>query len=270
MGYDDDYDDGWDFDYRDDDWYDDDDTPGVPYYGGYDNHSGPPVVTVLLALVFCIFLLIVGSFFVRRKTLPTPDNLVRVVVDGALYDLPEMAKKMRQIDSIDQEFWSLMEQIGQSGSMTLEEVANLANQEVGICGISKAFPPNVYRWCDLITKYSRAVGLNPNLVAALITVESGGNPTAYSHSGAVGLMQIMASDGIAATFVNSAGVPYFADRPTTSQLKDPEFNIKYGTKFLAGLVQRRGSLREALKSYGPMDYGYKYADLVLATMKKYT
>jgi hypothetical protein len=38
---------------------------------------------------------------------------------------------------------------------------------------------------------------------------------------------------------------------------------------LAGLVKHAGSLREALKAYGPMDVGYYYADKVLAIYKIY-
>jgi hypothetical protein len=38
---------------------------------------------------------------------------------------------------------------------------------------------------------------------------------------------------------------------------------------LAGLVRRTGSLRDALKSYGPMDVGYYYADKVLGIYQRY-
>ena len=93
--------------------------------------------------------------------------------------------------------------------------------------------------------------------------ESGGNPNAYSSSGAAGLMQIMPRDGIAAGFMCTNG-PCFADRPTTNELiNDPEGNIAYGTGMISGLIDRFGNTRDALKSYGPMDVGYYYADIVL-------
>jgi hypothetical protein len=38
---------------------------------------------------------------------------------------------------------------------------------------------------------------------------------------------------------------------------------------LAELVKRHGSLREALKAYGPMDRGYYYADKVLGLYSQY-
>jgi hypothetical protein len=38
---------------------------------------------------------------------------------------------------------------------------------------------------------------------------------------------------------------------------------------LSGLINKTGSLREALKSYGPADYGYNYADIVLALKARF-
>jgi soluble lytic murein transglycosylase-like protein len=106
------------------------------------------------------------------------------------------------------------------------------------------------------------------LIAALITQESAGKPDAYSHSGAVGLMQVMSRDGIAAKFQCKNG-PCFYDRPSMAELYDPEFNIQWGTQFLASLLARHGNIRDALKAYGPMDRGYEYADLVLSIYNRY-
>jgi soluble lytic murein transglycosylase-like protein len=99
-------------------------------------------------------------------------------------------------------------------------------------------------------------------------MESGGDPQAYSASGAVGLMQVMPRDGLAASFECING-PCFASRPTIDELLDPVFNVEYGTGMLSGLVARLGSEREALKAYGPMDVGYSYADRVLAIYESY-
>lgn len=137
------------------------------------------------------------------------------------------------------------------------------------CTLNRNFPVRVLRWCDLINEYSVDAGLPPNLIAALIWQESGGNPQAYSRSGAVGLMQVMPRDGIAASFV-CKGKPCFRDRPSVQELKDPRFNIQYGTKMLQALVELHGGdLREALKDYGPMDVEYTYADTVLALYDQY-
>lgn len=109
--------------------------------------------------------------------------------------------------------------------------------------------------------------LDPHLIAALILLESSGDPQAYSSSGAVGLMQVMPRDGIAASFQCARG-PCFADRPTIAQLQEPAFNVDYGAMLLRSNVDRYGSLRRALRSYGPLDMDYNYADLVLATYER--
>jgi soluble lytic murein transglycosylase-like protein len=131
------------------------------------------------------------------------------------------------------------------------------------CSLGSGFPENVRRWCELIQRYAGENSLDPNIIAAVMVQESGGNPQAYSHSGAVGLLQVMPRDGLSAAFQCING-PCFGSRPSMAELYNPEFNIRYGTGMLAGLVQRHGSLREALRYYGPGDAGYTYADKVLA------
>lgn len=136
------------------------------------------------------------------------------------------------------------------------------------CPISSAYPTEVLQWCDQIVHHAGLHGLDPNLIAALILQESGGNADAYSKSGAVGLMQVMPRDGLAAEFMCPNG-PCFANRPSMSELYDPSFNIEYGTRFLAGLINRYGNNRDALKAYGPANVGYYYADIVLAIYERY-
>ena len=137
------------------------------------------------------------------------------------------------------------------------------------CRVNPNFPDNIRQWCTQIMRHSEKNDLNPNLVAALIWQESGGNPTAYSKSGAVGLMQVMPRDGIASSFQCING-PCFINRPSISELQKPNFNIKYGTAMLASLLNKYGNMREALKYYGPMDVGYYYADKVLGIFNSYS
>ena len=122
--------------------------------------------------------------------------------------------------------------------------------------------PDIRRWCTPIMAAGTAYNLDPYLIAALMLQESGGHPDVISASGAVGLMQIMPRDGLAADFQCSSG-PCFAARPSIDQLKDPAFNIDYGARLLADNAVRTGSIREALRAYGPNDVGYRYADGVL-------
>jgi hypothetical protein len=160
-------------------------------------------------------------------------------------------------------------QITQSDASTSKSTEkSLSKSQSGECAVSERFPQTIRRWCNLITYYAAEHGLDPDLVAALVWLESGGNELAYSRSGAVGLMQIMPRDGKAASFMCANG-PCFRDRPSMEELRDPEFNIAWGTRFLAGLIRKKGNLREALKSYGPMDAGYSYSDKVLSIFNRY-
>ncbi len=143
-----------------------------------------------------------------------------------------------------------------------------ATQEVQACQVSSNFPRKILRWCEIITREANLTELPADLIAAVMLQESGGDEEAYSHSGAVGLMQVMPRDGIAASFECLNG-PCFASRPTIQELLEPGFNVEYGSHMLAGLVERLGSPREALKAYGPMDVDYRYADKVLAIYERY-
>jgi len=130
------------------------------------------------------------------------------------------------------------------------------------CDLANSYPAAIQQWCAPVTKYAHQNNLDPNLIAAVIEIESGGNPQAYSPSGAVGLMQIMPRDGIAAGFM-CGGASCFSSRPSTSELLNPDANIAYGARMLAGLIQRYGNTRDALYRYGPINDGYSYADRVL-------
>ncbi len=135
-------------------------------------------------------------------------------------------------------------------------------------GLSNQYPQSILQWSDIIADASAHHRLDPNLIAAIILEESNGDAQAYSHSGAVGLMQVMPRDGIAASFMCING-PCFTNRPSMQELFDPHYNIQYGTEMIAGLINKYGDLREALKSYGPRDMGYQYADQVLNTYSIY-
>jgi soluble lytic murein transglycosylase-like protein len=128
--------------------------------------------------------------------------------------------------------------------------------------LSDNFPENIQQWKHAIEECAAQNEIPADLVGAVILQESGGNPTAISSSGAIGLMQVMPKDGKAAEFLCAAG-PCFYDRPESEALFDPEFNIAFGCDYLSGLLERSGSTREALRLYGPMDVAYDYADIVL-------
>jgi soluble lytic murein transglycosylase-like protein len=145
---------------------------------------------------------------------------------------------------------------------------SIGGDQVTDCTLSSRFPESILRWCSLIQKHAFENELPPQLIAAVMLQESGGDPQAYSHSGAVGLLQVMPRDGIAATF-HCVNGPCFASRPTIAELQDPEYNIAFGTRMLAGLTRKHGSFREALHFYGPVGVEYSYADKVLVIYENY-
>jgi soluble lytic murein transglycosylase-like protein len=163
-------------------------------------------------------------------------------------------------------FWIATPQMAEA-SASLQESSGKSASETTSCSLAASYPESVRKWCGLIESYSSKSSLDANLVAAVILQESGGNPDAYSHSGAVGLMQVMPRDGLAGNFMCVNG-PCFASRPSMNELYDPEFNIAYGSRFLAGLNQKYGDIREALIAYGPKDVGSSYADAVLAVYNR--
>jgi soluble lytic murein transglycosylase-like protein len=136
------------------------------------------------------------------------------------------------------------------------------------CPLSQRYPQAIQQWCSLMQKYASDHQLPLELIAAVMLQESGGNAQAYSSSGAVGLLQVMPRDGLAADFQCING-PCFKTRPTIIELQDPDFNLSFGTHMLAGLVNKYGNVRDALMHYGPANVGYYYADKVLAIYENY-
>jgi soluble lytic murein transglycosylase len=91
--------------------------------------------------------------------------------------------------------------------------------------------------------HAREHGLDPALLAAVIYQESKFNPDAQSSSGAIGLMQLTPSTahGIA---IRTGGNAF-----RTSDLYDPEINIRYGAWYLHDLFAKYHSERLVLAAY---------------------
>lgn len=82
---------------------------------------------------------------------------------------------------------------------------------------------------DEIKKYAVERNLRPNFICAVIFTESRFHKDSVSGAGAVGLMQLM--PGTAAGIAAEIGEPM-------GNLHDPETNIKYGTWYLRGLMDK--------------------------------
>jgi soluble lytic murein transglycosylase-like protein len=61
----------------------------------------------------------------------------------------------------------------------------------GAVQLSPVFTPEVQYWKASIQRWAAATGLDPNLVAVIMQIESCGDPFARSGAGAVGLFQVM-------------------------------------------------------------------------------
>lgn len=91
------------------------------------------------------------------------------------------------------------------------------------------------RFEPLVQEHARRQGLRPELVRAVIQVESGFNPRARSPKGAMGLMQLM---------------PATARELGVRDAYDPGQNIRGGTTYLRQLLERyEGNEELALAAY---------------------
>lgn len=91
---------------------------------------------------------------------------------------------------------------------------------------------------------ARLRGLDADLVKALIAAESGFNPMAVSHKGAIGLMQLMPATA------ERWGVTGDARRPIEQRLTDISLNLSTGIRHLRHLIDLYpGRLDLALAAY---------------------
>lgn len=81
------------------------------------------------------------------------------------------------------------------------------------------------RYDSIIERAASSASVEPNLLRAVIVVESGFNPRALSKRGAVGLMQLM---------------PATASRFGVSNPYDPRENVHAGARYLKFLIDRFG------------------------------
>jgi soluble lytic murein transglycosylase-like protein len=85
-----------------------------------------------------------------------------------------------------------------------------------------------------IDESAAATGVDPALLAAVISNESGFNPRATSRAGARGLMQLM---------------PQTAASLGVTDAYDAEQNVRGGARYLRALLDRFGSLELAVAAY---------------------
>ena len=104
-------------------------------------------------------------------------------------------------------------------------------------------PSERARVARTIAHEARRAGFSPEFVLAVIRVESGGDPFARSHKGALGLMQLRPRT--AEVVASGLGL----DWTGAETLFDPVLNIRLGVAYLEYLRARYGNLSVALAAY---------------------
>lgn len=105
-------------------------------------------------------------------------------------------------------------------------------------GISSIFTPEVQHWGPQITAWAVAHGLDPNIAATIMQIESCGDPQAVSSAGAQGLFQVM-------PFHFAAG----------EDMQDPDTNARRGlTYYVERLQQTGGDVGRAFAGYNGGQY----------------
>jgi hypothetical protein len=99
---------------------------------------------------------------------------------------------------------------------------------------TEGLPRNAELFEELVQEHSQRQSLRPELVRAVIQVESGFDPRATSPKGAMGLMQLMPDTARSLGVVNAY---------------DPQENIRGGTIYLRQLLDKFGSEQLALAAY---------------------
>ncbi|WP_417714929.1 lytic transglycosylase domain-containing protein [Roseibium sp. SCP14] len=94
---------------------------------------------------------------------------------------------------------------------------------------AKSTPSSKQDYAKLIRKAAAKHGVPVKIAKAVVEVESNFNPSARGRAGEVGLMQIKPA--------TARGIGY---RGSTKGLYDPETNLEWGMKYLAGAHKRAG------------------------------
>lgn len=121
--------------------------------------------------------------------------------------------------------------------LAMEIFERLSHRHTGLANAERL------RVAHTIVAEARAQDLEPDLVIAVIQVESAGYALAVSHVGAMGLMQLLPSTG--EELAHKLGIDWKGD----DTLFDPIVNIKLGTAYLRELADRYGDVSVALAAY---------------------
>lgn len=164
-------------------------------------------------------------------------SLIKGVLIGLLLVMAGYIYKIYYIDhsSLDFVFNKIVPQVQAAESSVEQQVYNpvVVNQPVLGGQISPIFTREVQYWSGNIQNWSTLYGVDKNLIATVMQIESCGDPHAVSGSGAMGLFQVMPFH------FNALENPY-----------DPETNALRGMSYLnSSLSNAGGDARLALAGY---------------------
>ena len=103
---------------------------------------------------------------------------------------------------------------------------------------------NAAQWARTFVTYGDELHVNPKLLVAIAYAESEFNPSARSHAGAIGLMQVVPSRRSWGEYEHRCG------RMTARNLREPHVNICFGAHiFKEFLTVHHGDTDHALAAY---------------------
>ena len=150
------------------------------------------------------------------------------------------------------------------------ENERLKNKKILVCGliililivflivfknkIQRIFYPKSYE--EFVYMYSDEYGVDENLVFAVIKAESNFQEDAVSHKDALGLMQIMKETAEDVARKYNIEIDF---NNSEREILNVQNNIKIGTKYLAGLLEKYKNIEVAVAAYnagiGTVDNG---------------
>ena len=140
------------------------------------------------------------------------------------------------------------------------ENERLKNKKILVCGliililivflivfknkIQRIFYPKSYE--EFVYMYSDEYGVDENLVFAVIKAESNFQEDAVSHKDALGLMQIMKETAEDVARKYNIEIDF---NNSEREILNVQNNIKIGTKYLAGLLEKYKNIEVAVAAY---------------------
>lgn len=185
--------------------------------------------------------IVLGSLLMALLVFYLPTSVAQDKSDDNQELLTILKKTIEQSDSFEDEFDAQVWLVSKSTQL-------------------KRYIKDEEKRLDLLRRIHRAAtraDLSPEIVLAVIQIESAFNPYALSHAGAQGMMQVMPF------WKNEIGRP-------DDNLIDVETNLRYGCTILKHYLDReKGHLTNALARYNGSYGKYWYPEKVLVAWERW-